>query len=371
MFSNWRTYELEKKRIIEELDKLSINQSNLSKQFVISYQGKINQFVSDFQDYSKRNSVLLKDISTQIKTILAIESSYKDLTSNILEYQKQLAWSWTDFFSKIAILKTASVWWLDASFQYTIDREIKRYKNIPDYKEVLLQQKTYALWLYEMQFDEKVDLLLEKWYDNKEFTQITNDVKKYLSFYYPQSKMQCSLFLNSSWFSQESANLFAKLTSFHKNLSFESLSWNKQSTQFQASITNRISVVVKLQKDITKTFSDTVIQKRNQLLQSSKNIIEDNNINKIKPELNISSIFKFTKPFNKNQYNLDIKILQQLLTNLWYYSNAIDWIYSSATIESVYQYQLAKWLLKWYDKKPQTWWWMWPATRSQLNKDLQ
>jgi hypothetical protein len=48
-----------------------------------------------------------------------------------------------------------------------------------------------------MQFDEKTNFLLEKRYDNKEFTQITKEVQSFLTLYYPKSKMQCSLFLNS------------------------------------------------------------------------------------------------------------------------------------------------------------------------------
>jgi hypothetical protein len=59
--------------------------------------------------------------------------------------------------------------------------------------------------------------------------------------------------------------------------------------------------------------------------------------------------------------------LQNLLTTIQLYSWAIDGIYNKATKNAVYQFQLSKWLLKGYEKKPDTWGWMGPATRAALN----
>jgi hypothetical protein len=59
--------------------------------------------------------------------------------------------------------------------------------------------------------------------------------------------------------------------------------------------------------------------------------------------------------------------LQNTLTTLWLYTWAIDGIYNKATKNGVYQFQLSKWLLVGYEKKPETWWWMGPATRAALN----
>jgi peptidoglycan hydrolase-like protein with peptidoglycan-binding domain len=76
----------------------------------------------------------------------------------------------------------------------------------------------------------------------------------------------------------------------------------------------------------------------------------------------------FTKPFNNGEYNIKIKSLQQLMTNLQLYSWAIDGIYNKATKNAVHQFQLSKWLLKGYEKKPATRGWMGPATRAAINK---
>jgi len=48
----------------------------------------------------------------------------------------------------------------------------------------------------------------------------------------------------------------------------------------------------------------------------------------------------FTQSFNKGQYHEQIKTLQTVLKNRGYYHSAIDGVYSPATIEAVYQFQL-------------------------------
>ncbi len=372
LFPNWSDYEKEKNRILDSFNQLITGQNNLSNQFVTKYQWKINKFVADFEDYSQRNKTLLNSVSTQIQSILAIENAYKELTSDLLKYQMQLAWSWAKFFSKLNVLKKASISWLDIWFQYIIDRETRRYRILPNLEEELVQQKNYALWLYEMQFDEKTNFLLEKRYDNKEFTQITKEVQSFLTLYYPKSKMQCSLFLNSPWFLEEAASLLSKINSFNQSFSSNNTSWDIKSSQFQDAVMKRIPVVIQLQKDINKDFSDAVVQKRNHLLQLSRDKSQETDIPKQEQNvwLDISPTFKFTKPFTKWQYDSDIKILQKLLNKLWYYFDEIDGLYSVSTIQAVHKYQLSKWLLKWYEKRPETWWWMGPATRAKLNKDL-
>jgi peptidoglycan hydrolase-like protein with peptidoglycan-binding domain len=59
-----------------------------------------------------------------------------------------------------------------------------------------------------------------------------------------------------------------------------------------------------------------------------------------------------------------------LLNNLGFYTWNIDGVYSKSTRNAVYAFQIANWLLKWYEKSSQTRWWMWPATRKALNEKL-
>lgn len=371
LFASWITYEWEKERILNALTVLTNNQKNLSNQFQSLYTNKIAAFVKDFHDYSDKNKDLLNTIWTRIQVVKQIEQNYKNLTSQLLEYQIQLAGTWAKFFSKLNILKQASISGLDWSFQNIIDKEINRYKIIPSLWIELAQQKTYALWLYEMQFDEKINMLLDKWYDNKEFSQITKEVQQFISKYNPEWKMQCSNFVSSTDFIQESSRLLKKISDFEKTFSLQNLS-NTNTSKFQDAVIKWIPVVIQSQKDITNTFKSAINQKKQSLIDEYKQQNNSSSSSYLNNDLSLQTTtsFQFTQPFKKWQFSEDIKILQQLLTNLWYYKLSLDGVYSTQTIQAVYQYQLANWLLKWYENKPQTWWWMWPATRSQLNKDL-
>lgn len=373
LFTSWATYESEKQRIITSFSQLTTGQNNLWKQFVSSYKNKINKFVSDYADYSQKNKNLLETISPKIQSILLIENNYKKLTSDLLQYQIQLAWSWAKFFSRLQLLKQASLSGLHLSFQNSIDKEVKRNKILPTLSDELLQQKNYALWLYEMQFDEKINMLLDKRYDNKEFSQITKEVQQFLSTYMSAWKMQCSSFVSSSGFVSEAARLLTKINSFSTSF-WSTLSWSVHSSEFQDAVTKWIPVIIQLQKDISKTFTNAIVQKKQILLNEYKKQSNGSGSSTIQlPQIitpQRSNSFQFTQAFKKGQFHEDIKILQQLLAHLWYYNWSIDGVYSASTLESVYQYQLAKWLLQGYEKRPATWWWMWPATRAQLNKDL-
>jgi len=60
----------------------------------------------------------------------------------------------------------------------------------------------------------------------------------------------------------------------------------------------------------------------------------------LSPAVKITTIF--TRSFTSNEYNQDIKALQNLLTTLNLYSGAINGIYDKATKNAVYQFQLSK-----------------------------
>ncbi len=373
LFTSWTNYESEKTRILNSLSQLATGQMNLANSFTSSYQWKVQKFVDDFYDYSKKNKELLISVWNNIKILHEVDQKYRKLNSDLLNYQIQLAWSWAKFFSKLNILKKSSLSWLDLSFQIVIDKEVKRNKILANLSSELLLQKTYALWLYEMQFDEKINMLLDKRYDNKELTQISKEVQQFYAKYMPAGKMQCSSFISFSGFVWESANLVKKITDFTTTFTLQN-TWSVSSVQFQDALNKWLPMIIQLQKDITKTFNLAVAQKKQVLLQeykkqesviSAQPSLENNQQNFI-PQI----WFSFQQAFKKWQFHNDIKILQQLLTKLWYYNWVVDWVYSVQTLNAVHQYQLAKWLLKWYEKKPATWWWMWPATRTQLNNDL-
>lgn len=75
----------------------------------------------------------------------------------------------------------------------------------------------------------------------------------------------------------------------------------------------------------------------------------------------------FTQAFKKGTYNEEIKTLQTILKNWWYYEGEINWVYDNATIEAVYKFQLKEWVITWKETNKSWYWWFGPATRAKLN----
>lgn len=75
----------------------------------------------------------------------------------------------------------------------------------------------------------------------------------------------------------------------------------------------------------------------------------------------------FTKPFNKWDKSDDIKKLQIILNNLWYYTWNINWVLDTRTIDAVYAFQLKNLILSPDDPNVLSKWWLGPSTRAKLN----
>jgi len=74
----------------------------------------------------------------------------------------------------------------------------------------------------------------------------------------------------------------------------------------------------------------------------------------------------FTKTYNKWDKSDDIKKLQIILTNLWYYTWNISSVFDSRTIDAVYAFQLKNGILS-LNSNLSSRWWLGPATRNKLN----
>ncbi len=75
----------------------------------------------------------------------------------------------------------------------------------------------------------------------------------------------------------------------------------------------------------------------------------------------------FTKSFNKWDKSDDIKNLQTVLSNLWYYTWKINSVFDTTTIDAVYEFQIKNWILSLNNWNSLSKWWLGPATRSKLN----
>lgn len=87
------------------------------------------------------------------------------------------------------------------------------------------------------------------------------------------------------------------------------------------------------------------------------------------PETETQEIVRyFTEPYKKGQIYSRIWDLQDLLRYLGYYKLWTNYVYSKATINAVYDFQVAMWLIDVDDVNNPAKWYLWPETRSALNE---
>ncbi len=87
------------------------------------------------------------------------------------------------------------------------------------------------------------------------------------------------------------------------------------------------------------------------------------------PEPQSQEIMKyFTEPYKKGQIYSRIWDLQDLLRYLGYYKLWTNYVYSKATINAVYDFQVAMWLIDADDVNNPARWYLWPETRNALNE---
>lgn len=78
----------------------------------------------------------------------------------------------------------------------------------------------------------------------------------------------------------------------------------------------------------------------------------------------------FAQAFKKGQYHEQVKTLQTLLKNWGYYQGDISGIYSPATIEAVYQFQLKEGIITGKEKNKSGYGRFWTKTREKINSML-
>ena len=105
------------------------------------------------------------------------------------------------------------------------------------------------------------------------------------------------------------------------------------------------------------------------LMRSALGIKSVENFVYPEPEPQEQEIVKyFTEPYKKGQIYIRIWDLQDLLRYLGYYKYWTNYVYSKATINAVYDFQVAMGLIDAEDVNNPARWYLWPETRNALNE---
>ena len=370
VFDAWTTYETEKIRLKNLIDdKVKLHRGFITN-FETSYITKNTEFLSNFQQYSLANKDLIKGIHDKMAKVQGVLAAFSGVETAIDSINAKIT-GLDDLIKKMDDVKTKGVANLNTILQPLIDTNAKKYKTLRNLVDELTTQKVNVINQYQTDFDEYLNTNFQSRYNRSQYLALKTQINNYQSkFYTVTNQLNCSNILSTT---DESAALLTKITT----MSIAIHSWLAKIDAEGISTTFKDQLYSGFQSLYVQKFKQRYTEYTNYLKEYIKSALK-NLVSSLVPTINTGSItplptqtpikYVFTKPFKSNEYNEGIKALQNLLTNLQLYSWAIDGVYTKATKNAVYQFQLSKWLLKGYEKKPDVWWWMGPATRNALNK---
>lgn len=348
----------------------------LISQFQTTQLLAISWLIQSVKDYTNQNTQLINTISNNITKIEYVNNWYDYLLQQINTIQNwSTSWQ-SDFIKSLNNSKNISLNILSSNLQSQQDKILKRYKKLTWLNLLLSEYKQNLLDTFHQDSENQINSLFSWYYDYAKFAQIKTDVIGFKKDFYSWTNLICSNILSkyNSVTEKKLLNTRSKidaLTSWLNSTISSISSWWMSDSFKQLSLQNiKIFYAKRLNADL-QTFRTFTYQKIDLLFNNIINIPVNNTVTwQVIPtiDLDLPQWFLFTKPFNLNEKSDSVKILQQLLTQIWMYSGSINWIYDSITKNAVYLLQLKNWLLIWYEKKSGTRWWIWPATRNLLNK---
>lgn len=360
----------------------------ISEQFtnVLNFQNKylqsVSSFISDYLNYSKKNLDLISKVSSKVSLLQQLDLRFGFLKSNLDLYLLSLgSVSKSPLFSNPLLIKNAALSSLDQTLQKQISAQTKKYKILKSLSGSLALQKDVFLSGFASYFDTTYDEFLWNWYDMASYSLLKSKIDAIHNSYYSGSIYLCTPILSNTSFDSDVSLALKSINQLSGSFSSGALNtWSFSMTWFQKKLNSWFSSIKAKQSDIASQSTTFITTTTKTLLDEYKKANESSANTQVTlsgvVESPISTWFSapvgflFTIPFTTNQRHSDIIVLQGLLSSLGYYTWAIDSVYTPLTKSAVYHFQLDAWLLKWYEKRPQTWWWMGPATRAALNAAL-
>ena len=372
LFESWTSYEIEKAKLKQEIDTKVAVHSAIISWFSLTYTTKITDLIKTFQQYLSGNAAFLQGVSTKMTKIQSVLDAFAAVEATITKINTKIT-GFENISQNIEAAKKNGVAALDSNIQLSIATLLKRYKNFQIANDVLTGQKSYIMGQFQLDLDEYVANNLKSRYDRSQYLSLQDPIKVFSSKFYTQTnQLNCSSITNTTdettYLLTKIAAMASQVNSWWAKIDKEWVSTtfkNQLLSWFQTTYLQKYKQRYAEYQTYLTNYIKTAIQKVAQSVLPTPPTITSPVV-ATGSEIKVSGV-SFTKPFNSGEYNIKIKSLQQLMTNLQLYSWAIDGIYNKATKNAVYQFQLSKWLLKGYEKKPATRGRMGPATRAAIN----
>lgn len=372
IFDSGTSYETERAKLKDEIDAKVQSHRTLITGFATSYVNKIGELITTFGQYRDANKSLTQGLVSKMEKVQQVLSAFEDVERDVNSIDGKIAGA-DDFVQTLASSRAKGLTNLNASMQSFADTTLKKYKKLQNLNKELLPQKLSTVAQYNMDFDEFLSKKFKYRYDRSTYIKLRNEIEGLRAVYYAAAnQLNCSSILIPGL---DNAVLLSKIAS----LKAEVDSWRAKIEKEGIPTTFKDQMIKEFQSMYLQKFKQRYAEYQEYLKNYIKGALRNLVSSLIPPPPTENSgtwdtIVQqmprhiFSDPFKSWQYDEEIKILQNVLINLWLYSWAIDGIYNKDTKNAVYQFQLSKWLLKGYEKKSDVRWRFGPGTRAAVNK---
>lgn len=372
VFDVGTTYESEKAKIKELIDAKVNLYKWLITNFETSYIAKNTEFLTTYLQYSNANKDLIRSMQNKMAKVQGVLTAFGEIETIVAKINAKIT-GLDDVIKKMEATKNTGVNTMNKSIQTLIDSNIKKYKKLQNLANELTQQKSYVIGQFQMDLDEYMTNNLQNRYNRSQFLALREEVNNFKYFYYTKTnQLNCANVLSTTDQSTVLLNKIAamkvivgswlaKVEKEWINSSFKGQLFNGFQSVYITKFKQRYNEYLAYLKNYIKTALRNFVAS---LTSTTTTTTTGATTITMTPPA-ITTTVTFTRTFNRGEYSEEIKSLQNILTTLWFYAWAIDGIYSPATIEAVYKFQLSKWLVNKNNSK--AWWWFGPATRNAIN----
>lgn len=368
VFDAGTTYESEKAKLKNMIDA----KVTLHKWFIVNfetnYTDKINNFLTNYLQYKNANQSLLQGIQGKMAKVQNILSAFAEVESGVNRINAKIT-GLDDLIKKLDITKAKWLSSLDKTIQMVIDKNVRMYKKLANLADTLTAQKTYVLGQYTIDLDGYIANNLQNRYDRTKYLELKKEVENFKSLYFTtNNQLNCSSVISATDVGVALSGKIAamklvvgswlsKIETEGVTSAFKDQLYSGFQTLYIVKFKQRYAEYVAYLKNYIKTALRNLVASLAPTTTTTTTVTT--------PATTTTTTIIFNRPFKKGEWNEDIKVLQTILANLWFYTGPIDGVYSQATTEAVYKFQLSKGLVN--ANNMQARWYFGPATRNAIN----
>lgn len=336
------------------------------------YYTKATKAKTNFLEYVDNNTELLNGLAIKLDAFNAIQKAANDVTKALDNF----SWAVKEKSSLLIDLESAQEE-AEASFEQQLDtiiaESISTYQPDADTQAQYYIHKDNFLQKYRLEEKKAAFYLFSAIFSYEKYADLLDKKANVDKQFVTDGNVDCSLLLTTTFniwtyakdveaVSESLVKGLELLTNAVKNWKIDMKILEEPTVVYFKKDTEKLTrKYVKNFKAMLKSISPKVEEWTGSVVTGENVATEEATPVKV----------TFTQAFKKNQYHEQVKTLQTVLKNWGYYNGEITGVYSPATIEAVYQFQLKEGIITGNEKDKSAYGWFWNATRAKMNSLLQ